>query len=1401
MRYPLSESQLEVLKLESVVGEEVNTLSFRVLFREKGSHGILEEAARIVERHFPLLSAVIDRNGSNTYGYTDRDCVVGAQHFESIETCECWCDCQSRNAMDITKCCAEITPVYIHNDREGYYIQLHHAIADGWAASLLVGELVKVYRCLKEGQLPELHQTQPYETYVSAEQNHYLSKRGQREASFWKEFLSAHAEGALLSDKVSGDFSAVRYTEEVSECVVDRLNAFGRAKNRTIQSLIMAACAAAYSRMEDTQFFSIGTLLMNRLNANEQHMMGNCFVTAPLPIEIKKDNTFDTLTDEITDSLYSLLRRQRTSYTRLLSQAFEVPPTKPLFDMILNFQDYSDLEVSDCEYVWYPPAKQLETLQIGVFITARHIQIHYDYRPDCISIDKVRQFHTRIEAILENMGEELWTLPISVLPQVSERQRVLMAQWNQTTHEYPKNETLFSLFERQLSIRKDQPALFFKEMKLTYAEFDARIRRIAAILLQHGVKTGQIIGVMSERSFEMMVAIYAIIRCGAAYMPIGTDTPEERLLFMLEDSKSPCLLTQSSMPFSLPSGIARIDLDRIDWNGEKTESAECTRPELPAYVIYTSGSTGLPKGVLISHRSIVDRIHWMNRMFGLCENDIILQKTPYTFDVSVWELFWWSNYGASLAILPREAHKDPGQIIEAVKAYGVTKMHFVPSMLSAFLTYAQAVNCSVKLDSLRQVFASGEALMPAHVQKFYKLFGHAELINLYGPTECTVDVSYFRCPKEVLSSVPIGKPVDNTQLHVLDKNLQPLPIGAPGELCVSGNLVGIGYLNRAELTDVRFVPNPFGEGRLYRTGDLTYWNAQGEIEYIGRLDFQVKLRGQRLELGEIERCMTDFPGIRESVALVQCSGDENAQLVAYYTGSQSVSVQMLRAHLKSKLPGYMVPQGFMHLDAMPLTVSGKTDRKKLPPIPVENANEQDTYAAPKSRIEKDLCEVFARALQIPEQKVGRTFHFFEHGGTSLTAIMLLTDVFSQYHIQLKDIYNHPTPAELGMYIENQVMGPDMADEEAYDEEDYVVIDTTPVPNPGIPEGKSVLITGTTGFLGIHLLNEVLRSSADESVICLVRDREKLIRIWAEMFPNERFPQERVVVVCGDISKEHLGLSADDYSMCIEHTAAIYHCAADVRHFGQWEKSYAVNTLGTQHVIELCFAAGAVLHHVSTISVNGYVLTSIGDKLVDEFTEENLYIGQRYRENVYVHSKYLAEKRVLDARRDGLNANIYRIGNLLWRTTDGKFQSNRDVHDFYMLTHAFLELGADVREFADLEVDLTAVDSCARAIRVLSEAQLGQVYHIMSPYPMALHEYLQTVSKKEIRTLPMDEFKPLLQKHESDPKFGFLLAYMSANENLDASVFPVERNEKTIMKLKQLGFIWEKPTVEYARYVL
>ena len=1093
-----------------------------------------------------------------------------------------------------------------------------------------------------------------------------------------------------------------------------------------------------------------------------------------------------------------MLRHQRTSYGRILSQAFDTPPEKPLFDTIVNYQDFSSFDMSGAEVFWYPAPSQLETLQINIMSLNGTFQIHYDYRPDSLSENAVKQFHARVKAVLEEIVQGNSKAKTAELSQVPEEQKKIIAQWNHTEYAFPNEETLYTLFEKQAAQRSDQIALIFGDQRLTYGEFLNRIRILARKLVSLHVKRGDIVGVMADRSFDMMVAIYAVLHCGAAYMPIAVDIPPDRARFMLEDSGSPVLLTQSSIHFEVPQCVRRVDVDQENWTDDAAQSPSLAGPEDVAYVIYTSGSTGAPKGAMVRHRNIVDRIHWMHRTFGLIEDDCILQKTPYTFDVSVWELFWWSGYGGRLCIMPPEAHKDPEQIIEHIEKYHITKMHFVPSMLSAFLAYVEAADCMGRLSSLVQVFASGEALMPAHVLKFYRLIPGAELVNLYGPTECTVDVSCFRCPREALDSIPIGRPVDNTQLHVLDAQLRPLPIGAQGELCVTGNLVGAGYLNRQELTEERFVRNPFGEGKMYRTGDLVYWNENGEIEYIGRMDFQVKLRGQRLELGEIERRMAEIPDVEEAVALVQQSGEDNAQLVACYTGKRALPAGKLRDELKKYLPDYMIPQGFLYLKAMPLNANGKLDRKQIPHIRVElDCSDALPLRRPVSEAQKDVCAAYAKVLQIPEEDVGLDTHFFEQGGTSLRAILLMTVLLDKYQLQIRDIYDHPTPEKLAAFLTKDVdLEKEVPDYEA--DRLYFHIDLAEQANPGMNDWA--MITGTTGFLGVHLLKELLERHPQTSFFCLVRNEEKLIQHWNCMF-DEPYPQERIRAVVGDISKDGLGLSVEDMQLCRAKASAVFHCAADVRHFGQWEASYAVNTLGTERIVNFCLETGAVLHHVSTMSVNGYVLTGMNELLSDEFAEDNLYIGQRYRENVYVHSKYLAEKIILDARDKGLKCNIYRIGNLLWRARDGKFQKNREAHDFYMLTHAFIELKADAAEFANLAVDMTAVDSCAAAIATLASGVLGQVYHLVNPYTVTLHEYLENLTEYEIETLPMKQFMKICRAHAKDPNFGFLLAYMTANEQMNAKMFPRESFHRTVQALKKMGFEWEKPTVQYARYVL
>lgn len=1400
MKYKVSASQKEVLQLSKILGDEVNTLAFSVLFAYHGDDDLLSQAANTAYHQFNNLNTVIIDQQNVLMEGQDMTIVRPVCHFKQrVDYTEetAWLSSQ---ALCAEKQCAEIIPVVIANEEEGFFIRIHHAIADGWAASILLHQLYRNYIALLAGDpIPEWEDI-PYKEFVDAEDQYLSSPRSLRDRKFWKEFLDGFSDSYLLSSNAAGDFASKRLTFTFAPETVQKLIEISGDKGRTIQSLLFSIIAIAYRRLEGESRFCLGTILLNRLNSREQNIFGNCFTTVPIPVDISEKDTFQNLNDKLSDSLFAVMRRQRTSYSLIVSQAFDHIPARPLFDTLVSYQDFTGLESPGMTFTWHAPACQLETLQIGIVVRSFAVEINYDYRPECIQRDKIQAFHSQVTAALEELIAGGWERKIIDFKQITASQFNLLQDWNRTDYPYPEKETLYSLFKRQAAIRGNQPALYFGSESLTYSEFEQKVKSLACCLIEHQVKPGQIIGVMVERSFDLLIAIYAVIRCGAAYMPIGLDTPQDRISFMLRDSQAPVVLTRSWQILDMPEQVCRIDLDVFNYNGNACQRPEIlAQPDLPAYVIYTSGSTGVPKGVLIAHHSIVDRIHWMNRFFGMDPHDVVLQKTPYTFDVSVWELFWWSGYGGTLAILPPEAHKDPDQIIRAVEQYHVTKMHFVPSMLSAFLSYASVSDSAGRLGSLKQVFASGEALMPAQVTRFYQLLPEAELINLYGPTECTVDVSFYRCPNRELASVPIGKPVDNTQLYVLDQNLAMLPIGMPGELCVTGNLVGIGYLNRPELTEQRFVNNPFGRGKMYRTGDLACWNVSGEVEYLGRMDNQIKLRGQRIELGEIEHRLSSIPGVRDAIATVQKQDNSESVLVAYYTGDSKHSPEQIREILSAGMPEYMVPQAIMHLDELPLSTNGKADRKRLPKIVLEHTNDIPEHEKPVTAWQKKICAAFARVLQCAESDVGIRFNFFEHGGTSLLAIMLMTELLEECRIQLKDIYNHPTPEKLAAFIE-QESEPEPVDDYSA-ELAYAHVEALNEPNPGIGPGKGILITGTTGFLGVHLLNDLIKRFENVTVFCLVRNADKLEKHWCDIFSGEPFPSGRISCVLGDLTKPHLGLSPDDYKRCTEKVAAVYHCAADVRHFGQWETSFAVNTKGTENIIDFCLTTGASLHHVSTMSVNGFILTTYGEKLSDTFTENNLFVGQHFRENVYVHSKYLAEKAVLDARKHGLKANIYRVGNLLWRDRDGRFQNNKESNDFYMFTHAFLEIHAISSKFSNLSFDMTAVDLCAKAISTLSSGEMGKIYHTFNPNRTTLIEYLNAISSSEIDILSLDELEKRLNARSDNLRFGFLLSYLLANRQNTVESFPVESCDQTVATLKQMGFQWKVPTVQYMKYVL
>lgn len=523
-----------------------------------------------------------------------------------------------------------------------------------------------------------------------------------------------------------------------------------------------------------------------------------------------------------------------------------------------------------------------------------------------------------------------------------------IAQFNRTDAPFPDNVTLQELIEAQVERRAGDTAIICDHDRvagvpsLTYAQLNAKVNQLAHQLRAEGVGPGHVVALIVERSYAMIIGILGIVKAGAAYLPIAPNNPPDRNAYLLKDGGVAVLLVQQKTAGQVAFDGKVIDLDDPGvYRGSTANPAVINTPRDLAYVIYTSGSTGKPKGVMIEHRSVVNRLHWMQHAYPIGAGDVVLQKTPFYFDVSVWELFWWALQGAAMCFLAPGGERNPLVIVDTIKRHHATVMHFVPSMLSVFLEYLDGKSAGVLagLASVRQVFASGEALTPSHVRKFNDIWGSktaARLTNLYGPTEATVDVSYFDCPAHnEFETIPIGRPIDNVRLYVMREDRQ-VPIGETGELCIAGVGLARGYLNNAARTAEKFTDNPLSPGeRIYRTGDVARWLPDGNIEYLGREDHQVKIRGLRIELGEIENTIREYPGVSDCVAVVKKYSENVILIIAYVVFRADADVDGLKPHTKRHLPDYMVPHRFERLEHIPVTPSGKADRNALPEPVIE----------------------------------------------------------------------------------------------------------------------------------------------------------------------------------------------------------------------------------------------------------------------------------------------------------------------------------------------------------------------------------------------------------------------------------------------------------------------------------
>jgi amino acid adenylation domain-containing protein len=648
---------------------------------------------------------------------------------------------------------------------------------------------------------------------------------------------------------------------------------------------------------------------------------------------------------------------------------------------------------------------------------AETLEVRCEYDPDSFEPATIQRFldhfQTMLAGLVTNSAQKLFELPLLT---TSEQQQ--LADWNDTQVDYPQDVCLHKLFEDRVKQIPDAIALDFEGNQLTYRELNSKANQLARYLQSIGVKAEVPVGIFMERSLEMVIAIYGILKAGGAYVPLDPEYPIDRLTFMLEDTQLPAILTQKRLATKLPEHNAETICLDSSWSTIAAESGTDLDSDIEAdnlaYIIYTSGSTGKPKGVMNTHRGICNRLLWMLDDFRSIERDRVIQKTPFSFDVSVWEFFWPLLVGARLVVAKPGGHRDAGYLINLIVQQEITTLHLVPSMLQIFLEHKDVSQCR----SLQRVMCSGEAL-PYELQESFFNCLDAELHNLYGPTEAAVEVTYWQCqPHSDLHVVPIGRPIANTQMYVLDACMQPVPIGIMGELHIGGVQVARGYLNRASLTAEKFIPDPFSDrphARLYKTGDLARYLKDGSIEYLGRIDHQVKIRGFRVELGEIESVLIQHPNVQKSLVVVREDRPGDRRLVAYIVPPAPEQVPTpteLRQFLKVRLPEHMVPSAYVLLEEIPLTSSGKADRRALPAPNYATQADEDTYVAPRNEIELKLTKIWERILGT--QPIGIKDNFFDLGGYSLLAIRLFTDIDKELrkNLPMPVIFQAPTIAQL-----------------------------------------------------------------------------------------------------------------------------------------------------------------------------------------------------------------------------------------------------------------------------------------------------------------------------------------------------------------------------------------------------
>lgn len=1288
----------------------------------------------------------------------------------------------------------------------GVIVNIHHLIADSWTLGLIAKEIVSKYYCIYNKQ-PIEPSKNSYVDYISSEKKHINSTRFKKDKEFWQNYLKNRPDTITIpsfnyNSSKDISFDANRKIFNIDSQFVKKMNNFCHSYNISLFNFLMAIYSIYIGRINSSNDFIIGTPILNRTSVSQKNTMGMFINTIPVRIKIKDDISFNDFLNDLAINFTSIYRHQKYSYQYILEDLRKEDSKIPnLYQVLLSYQITKIRTDDDMKYTsdWNFNGCISDDFDIHFFDLndSGDINIAYDYKLSKYTENDVNQIHSRIlyiiSQIIENPKISLKDISIATPQELCK----ILELSSTSDCAYPSNKTISELFEEQVNLTPDNIAIKFKDSSMTYDELNKKSNQVAYFLRNLGIRSNDVVAIRLNKSIEMVVGILGILKAGGCYLPIDLSYPQERVSFMLKDSSAKLFLTNKLHQKDLEIPIDCYLLDMTNNNEIYTNDINNLRcinsPEDLIYIIYTSGSTGVPKGVMLSHKNVVRLIKNDNFQFNFNENDIWTMFHSVAFDFSVWELYGALLYGSKLILVPESTAKDPNEFLQLLRNEKVTVLNQTPTYFYNLLD-RELLNEDCSL-CVRYIIFGGEALKPNLIKPWKDKYNFTKLINMYGITETTVHVTFKELTDNDLlsSNSNIGKPIPTLKVYVMDKYLNILPYGVEGEMCISGLGVCKGYLNRPELNKDRFVKNPYNPDEiLYRSADDAVLTSDGDLHYIGRIDNQVKIRGFRIEIGEIETKLLKHPKINKCVVLPKKNNDLDSYLVAYVVMDEKVSVSDLKNYISKLVPEYMVPNFFVFLENLPLTSNGKVDRKALLNMEVK-IEKKKKYVAPRNDFEEAFQNILEKTINI--KHIGIDDNILELGADSLTLMQITIELLEKnYIVNIQDIYELKTIRE----ISDNFYYPKKSNvyKRTISDNIYFNFDEN-FSNEKI-SARNILLTGSTGYLGVHILKELMQTTNCD-VYCIIRhkngkeSKERLINKLSFYFGKDilKHLDNRIHVLVSDISLPKFGLSDKEYEKLGNTIDLAIHSAAIVDHYGNKDLFELINVTGTNNIIDFCKDFSIYMNHISTTSISASLTEEAKPTIFDE---HSLYIGQDYLDNIYIKTKFEAEYNILGAiLNSDIKASVYRLGNICARYLDGKFQENDNKNAFLNRIVTLSKLDKIAKSFSDIEIDLSPVDACASIISslVMFNSSYSKVFHIYHNHSLKLIDLVNILrpSNSEIKEVSDEEFYKYI-KNKSDI-LGIINDLTSRGAKYNSNI--IMNNDFTITYMQKANLYW--PTID------